>query len=138
MSARHLVALVVGSLVLGACGSDDTGVSPSAARVLDSQVDAIRITAIRADRDTVTDHVVLLRASVDQLHGQGKLSDAAATRIRRSVAEVESQLVLLPTTTTTTTTTTTAPPPPDPDRDRDRGHGRWKDKNRDDDDGDES
>jgi hypothetical protein len=113
-------ALIAGALCLSACGSGDSGVSPSAGRKLDAQVDAIRVAAARTDRDTVRQRVVLLRASVDELHRQGELSDGAAERILDAVAAVESRLVVLRTTTTTTTTT---PAPPSRDEKGDRGPG---------------
>lgn len=109
--SRLAVVAVVAVLALSACGDDGSGVSTSAGKQLNAQVDALRTTAARADRRTAARQLALLRASVDQLQSDGDLSAAAAARIRRAVDAVAAELVLLPapTTTTTTTTTTTKP-----------------------------
>jgi hypothetical protein len=103
--------VVVGALLLGGCGSGDRGVSASAGKLLNVQVDAIRASAAQADRSAAMQQLVLLRTSVDRLRSDGQLSASAADRIRRSADAVQSQLGLLPapTTTSTTTTTTTGP-----------------------------
>lgn len=134
MRARGVLFLfVVGALLLGACGSDDAGVSAQAGKRLDAQVNGIRASAARADRNTATQQLALLRASVDQLQSDGELSASAADRIRRSADEVQAQLVLLPapsTTTTSTTTTTTSPRPTPPHGPKDDpGHREGKEKN---------
>jgi hypothetical protein len=118
IGALTLVAL----LGLSACGSSDSGVSPSAGKILDLQVAALRVTAARADRDAAAQQLALLRASVDKLRADGDLSASAAARIRKAADEVDSQLVLLPTTTTTTTTT-----PPDDRQGNGKDHGKGKD-----------
>lgn len=110
--SRIAVVAVAAGLLLSACGDNGSGVSASAGKHLNAQVDAIRTTAARADRSTAARQLALLRASVDQLQSDGELNAAAATRIRRAADAVAAELVLLPapTTTTTTTTTTTSPP----------------------------
>lgn len=116
--------LVSGALGLSACGDDGSGVSASAAKHLDAQVEALRTTAAdpRADRQTAAHQLALLRDSVNQLQSDGDLSESAATRIRRAADAVESQLTELPAPTTTTTTTTTIPPSED-----DHGNGNGRD-----------
>lgn len=115
---------VVGVLFLSACGDSGSGVSAGAGKVLNAQVDALRATAARDDRAAATQHLVLLRASVEKLQSDGELSESATARIRRSLDAVESQLTRLTPPTTTTTTTTTIPPSDDEDE---KGNGRGRD-----------
>ena len=111
MRTRRRIAAIaaLAVLMLSACGDDGSGVSTSAGKQLDAQVDAIRTTAARADRSTAARQLALLRASVDQLQSDGDLSASAAARIRRAADAVAAELVLLSPPTTTTTTTTTSP-----------------------------
>ena len=113
MTTLSRIALIaaVGVLMLSACGDNGSGVSTSAGKQLNAQVDAIRSTAARADRSTAAQQLALLRASVDQLQSDGELNASAAARIRRAADAVAAELVLLPAPTTTTTTTTTTSPP---------------------------
>jgi hypothetical protein len=123
--------VIVGVLVLSACGTSSSGVSGPASRQLHTQVAAIRFAARGADRAAAAQQVANLLASVRQLRARGDLSASAAADIRRAAAAVTAQLVLIPLPTTTTTTTTTAPPPTRPEpghRDKNPkgndGHGR--------------
>lgn len=116
--SRIAVVAVVAGLGLSACGDNGSGISASAGKHLNAQVDAIRTTAARADRTTAARQLALLRASVDQLRSGGELNAAAAARIRRAADAVAAELVLLPAPTTTTTTTTTSPPSADEQRNK--------------------
>jgi hypothetical protein len=134
VSARHrarliaaLLALVVAGLVLGACGGGRADVSEPAGLLLHAQVDALRQTALDANRAEARHQLTELESSVRKLRATGDLSAGAAADIRRAASEVEAQLVLIP--LPTTTTTTTAPPPepavgPGPGPRDHRGRGR--------------
>ncbi len=128
--SRIGVVAVVAVLMLSACGDDGSGVSTSAGKRLNAQVDALRSTAARADWSTAARQLKLLRASVDQLQSDGDLSASAAARIRRAVDTVAAEL---PAPTTTTTTTTTIPPPDHGDKNgkgrRQDGGGKGNDQN---------
>jgi hypothetical protein len=127
--SRIAAIAAVAVLMLSACGDDGSGVSTSAGKRLNAQVDALRTTAARADWSTAARQLKLLRASVDQLQSDGDLSAAAAARIRRAVDTVAAELPA-PTTTTTTTTTT---PPSDHEKNgkgrKNEGGGKGNDQN---------
>ena len=103
-------------LIAGAgCGGGGigAGVSKDAQGQLDLQVAAIRQSAAAGDMAHANSYLAELTASVQSLRSQGKLDDAAGTRILAAADVVRRELAGTTPTTAPTTTATTAPPPPD-------------------------
>lgn len=111
------VLAMIALLAVGAaaCGNSDPGVTPSAARALHDGVQLVRAAAAVRDRDAAAAAVDHLEQMLADLAAHGRVSADARARIRRAIARVRANLVLLPTTTTTTTTTR-------PDDERGKGH----------------
>ena len=119
MTARRGLGVVIGfALLLAAvagCGGGgiDAGVSKDAQGQLDLQIAAIRQSAAAGDLAHANGYLSELTASVQTLRSQGKLDDAAGTRILAAADVVRRELAATTSTTAPTTTTTTAPPPPE-------------------------
>lgn len=129
MRWRSALAAVLTVVTLVACGSTDSGVEAGAAQQLHAQVDAIRFAAAIGDRRGAAQGTAQLERIIATLRADGRLTEAAASRIRRAAASVRNRLDLLPAPTTTTTTTTTLP---DDEKGNGKGNGEGKSKHDDD------
>ena len=112
MTRHHRLGRMVATLLalgigVGACGSADAGVSSHAARSLHDAVRSVRVAAAVGDHDAAVAATRRLETQLAAQRADGRVSADADARIRRAIARVRSDLVLIPTTTTSTTTTTT-------------------------------
>ena len=111
LAAVAFIGLVGG----GGCGtSSSPPMSASAAHALANQVADLHGAVSSGDLATAENTLRSLQSTVIGLERKGQLSASRAVAILAAVADVQSQLALMPTTTTTTTTAVPAPSPPGP------------------------
>lgn len=96
---RLILALLVAASLLASAGacSREEGVGTAASAVLSPRVQDIRAAATARDRDAALAGVAALRQEVEQPRASGQLADPQAATVLQASAEVERQLMLLPT-----------------------------------------
>ena len=116
MAPRVYGSVVVASMVLasaafiGACGSDQPALTPTAATALQSQVADARAAVAAGQYARARALLDAIDARVAQLGAQGDVSDGRSTQLHHAVAEVRAALTAYVATTSTTTTTTRPTP----------------------------
>ena len=105
---RLLLVIAVVAMVSG-CGGASPGIGETAARSLEPKIADVRAAAEAGRPDAVKAKLAELRAEVDALREQGKLTEAGAARILGAAGDVEENLTLITTTTAQPRSATTQP-----------------------------
>jgi hypothetical protein len=104
-------AIAIGvALASGCAGGASTGVSADATKQLELEVSAVRQSAQAGDTAKASAYLDQINASVTTLQSQGKLNEAAGTRILLAADAVRTQLRAATTAPTSTAPTTTKAP----------------------------
>ena len=92
---RRIVPVVLALLVVGACGSDDPGLSRRASRDLEGQIDLIEYTMSAGEWEAARRGVDEVRRTTEGLAEDGGISPARTPLILAALDDLDAELAQL-------------------------------------------